>query len=251
MRLDTHRISVYLVNLLQASRNVREILHDGGDIITLRLTTGERVSIHLIERVISLHELRLILSDNDADGFYTLFILWADMLLPSEGRRWVSEDWLAALLALYGDRVFAFEVFSPTETYLFPVYFDGSTVERTVRYGSAIGGAIGGALLVCQTVMTVGYTFSGDWRVASFEVAARRTYEPPLVPRTRVQKYYDALGLEEGAGRLAVKMTYRRLARLYHPDLSRAPDATARMQAINEAYAALMDIFDEGDSGDA
>ncbi len=243
MRLDTHRISVYLIGLLQASRNVGEILHDGGDIITLALTSGETISIHLIERAISLHELRLVLAYNNAAGIYTLFILWCDMLLPSEGRRWVTEDWLAALLALYGDRVFAFEVFSPTEAYLFPVYFDGRSAERFVRYGNAIGGA----QLVCRIVMTVGAGLNGDWRVASFEVSARRTYEPPIIPRTKVQRYYDALGLEEGAGRLAVKMTYRRLARLYHPDLSRARDANARMQQINEAYAALMELFDEAD----
>ncbi len=247
MRRETHRISVYLIGLLQASRAVGEILHDGGDIVTLRLTSGETVSIHLIERSISLHELRLVLADNDAAGIYTLFILWADMLLPSEGRRWISEDWLAALLALYGDRVFAFEVFSPTEAYLFPVYFDGGSAERFVRYGSAINSA----QLVCQTVMTVGADLNGDWRVASFELSARRTYQAPIIPRTKVQRHYDALGLEEGAGRLAVKMTYRRLARLYHPDLSRAPDANARMQQINEAYAALMALFDEEESSES
>ena len=242
MRLETHRMSAYLIGLLQASGSVREILHDGGDIIALTLASGETVSLHLIESAISLHELRLTLAYNNGAGVHTLFILWCDMLLPFEGRRWISEDWLSALLALYGDQVYAYEVFSATEMVLFPIYFDGRSAERFVRYGYSINAA----RLVSQTVMLFGAGLDGEWRVAGFDVAARRAREaPPVVSRTALQRYYDALGLDEGAGRLAVKMTYRRLARQYHPDLNRAPDANGRMQQINEAYAALMALFDE------
>lgn len=53
--------------------------------------------------------------------------------------------------------------------------------------------------------------------------------------------YYKVLGVERGAGDAEVKKAYRRLARKHHPDLSKAGDAQARMQEINEAYEVLRD----------
>jgi curved DNA-binding protein CbpA len=42
-----------------------------------------------------------------------------------------------------------------------------------------------------------------------------------------------------------VRRAYRDLARQYHPDLNPSPDATAKMQAINQAYQQIMDQFEE------
>lgn len=53
--------------------------------------------------------------------------------------------------------------------------------------------------------------------------------------------YYQTLGVERGADAAAVKKAYRRLARKYHPDVSKEPDAAARMSELNEAYAVLSD----------
>lgn len=53
--------------------------------------------------------------------------------------------------------------------------------------------------------------------------------------------YYQALGIERDADEDAVKKAYRRLARKFHPDVSKAADAQARMQEINEAYEVLRD----------
>lgn len=53
--------------------------------------------------------------------------------------------------------------------------------------------------------------------------------------------YYQTLGVERGADADAVKKAYRRLARKYHPDVSKEPDAAARMSEVNEAYAVLSD----------
>ncbi len=53
--------------------------------------------------------------------------------------------------------------------------------------------------------------------------------------------YYQMLGLERGASLAEIKKAFRKLARQYHPDLSRAPDADARMKEMNEAYAVLSD----------
>jgi curved DNA-binding protein len=53
--------------------------------------------------------------------------------------------------------------------------------------------------------------------------------------------YYQVLGVARDAPAEEVKKAYRKLARKYHPDVSKEPDANARMKEVNEAYAALSD----------
>jgi curved DNA-binding protein len=53
--------------------------------------------------------------------------------------------------------------------------------------------------------------------------------------------YYQTLGVEPGAGEAEIKTAYRRLARKYHPDVSKEAGAEERFKAVNEAYEALRD----------
>lgn len=53
--------------------------------------------------------------------------------------------------------------------------------------------------------------------------------------------YYAVLGIEPSAGDAEIKTAYRRLARKYHPDVSKESDAEDRFKAVNEAYEALRD----------
>ena len=53
--------------------------------------------------------------------------------------------------------------------------------------------------------------------------------------------YYDTLGVEPSAGEAEIKTAYRRLARKYHPDVSKEAGAEERFKAVNEAYEALRD----------
>ena len=53
--------------------------------------------------------------------------------------------------------------------------------------------------------------------------------------------YYDVLELSKNASADDVKKAYRKLARQYHPDVNKAPDAETKFKEVKEAYDVLSD----------
>ncbi len=53
--------------------------------------------------------------------------------------------------------------------------------------------------------------------------------------------YYEVLGVQRDASPDEIKKAFRSLARKYHPDVNREPDASERFKEINEAYEVLSD----------
>ena len=53
--------------------------------------------------------------------------------------------------------------------------------------------------------------------------------------------YYATLGVKREASADEIKRAYRKLARKYHPDVSKEPDAEARFKEVGEAYEVLKD----------
>lgn len=51
--------------------------------------------------------------------------------------------------------------------------------------------------------------------------------------------FYEVLGVARGSDAAEIKTSYRRLARQYHPDINKGPDAEERFKEINEAYEIL------------
>jgi curved DNA-binding protein len=57
----------------------------------------------------------------------------------------------------------------------------------------------------------------------------------------KFKDYYEVMGLARGASADEIKKAYRRLARKYHPDVSKEADAEVRFKEVGEAYEVLKD----------
>src|SRR5256885_14500693 len=57
----------------------------------------------------------------------------------------------------------------------------------------------------------------------------------------KYKDYYKILGVERGASDEDIKKAYRKLARKYHPDVSKEPNAKEQFQEVSEAYETLRD----------
>ena len=51
--------------------------------------------------------------------------------------------------------------------------------------------------------------------------------------------YYEVLGVGRDATEAELKAAFRKLARKYHPDVNKEPDAEEKFKEINEAYRVL------------
>lgn len=246
VRLDTYKAGAYLVWQL---KHAGAIIHeDGGDIIHVGLPTGEEISIHIIESSIPAYEIKNIIKYDNANGVHTLFILWCDMLLPPEGHVVEVEEWEWPLLALYGEKVWAYDIFGG-ELFIFPVYYDRIGPYREIRYGTTVNMRN----LVAGMVETATSYLRGHWRIAWFAERARQqnhtkdhheTHPPSPMPET-LAACYIVLGVALDADAEDIKTAYRKLARKIHPDINKAANATAQMQALNEAYRRIMEEFED------
>jgi hypothetical protein len=242
VRFDTYKASAFLVWQLKHAGAV--IQEDGGDIIQVRIASGETIRIHLIESSIPVYEIKNTLADNDASGIHTLFLLWCDMLLPTEGHVVEKQDWEIALAALYGERIYAYDLYG-SEMFIFPVHYDPHGAYHHIRYGKMVGAR----QLFGEMVETWVGTVRGRHRVAGFAERAHRSQQhmPPAdrAGLDALAAAYALLGVRADAEPEDVKTAFRRIARKIHPDVNPSHDATRQMQALNEAYRRIMNAIDD------
>ncbi len=53
--------------------------------------------------------------------------------------------------------------------------------------------------------------------------------------------YYEVLGVTKTSTPDEIKKAYRKMAKMYHPDVNKATDAEAKFKEVNEAYENLSD----------
>jgi hypothetical protein len=242
IRYETAYASAYLVEALKASGALAQMKHNGIDIVLFETPSGEAVSVHLIDSAIPLYEIRNTLMDNAAKNRYTLYLLWADMMLPRHGQRYTADDWMEAFYTLYRDTIYAYEIMDG-EPYIFPVYFRGVGLTREAEFGSTVRFRN----LTCRKVQTHLAGLQGEWWVADFGGLRGTAHDPKTEARqiSVLEGYYLLLGVEPGDSRETIKKAYRLLARRYHPDLNDASDAHEHMQRLNDAYVKLIESLGE------
>ncbi len=57
-----------------------------------------------------------------------------------------------------------------------------------------------------------------------------------------MKDYYAILDVDRNASNEDIKLAFHRLARKYHPDLNKEPEAEEKFKEINEAYQVLSDL---------
>jgi curved DNA-binding protein len=62
-----------------------------------------------------------------------------------------------------------------------------------------------------------------------------------MAPRTERRDFYEVLGVSRDASPDEIQRAYRKLARAYHPDVNKDPEAEERFKDVSEAYDVLSD----------
>lgn len=158
-------------------------------------------------------------------------------LIPAAGRQWDSarKVWIvganyATALQLVVDQYYsgvivpqAAAVTPRAETRLLDVRYVGATKDRGDTEKSAFG-----------------YS-GGAWSVIIPESVLRRWFDMDAMQQSAPvhATLYQVLGATRAATQDEIKSAWRRMARQWHPDVCREPDAAAQFRRIQEAYELL------------
>jgi len=136
---------------------------------------------------------------------------------------------VASLITLhFGEMVFVPQLTNqkpPVETKILEIHYVGQTKERP---GATERSAFG-------------MDATGDWSVIFPEKVLRDWFMAGDAMPGDMQSLYGVLGISSKSSLDEVKAAFRRLARQWHPDVCKEPDAAAQMRRINEAYQILND----------
>ena len=93
--------------------------------------------------------------------------------------------------------------------------------------------------------------------IASQLIGSRRSFARSFGGGGRSDKdFYEALGIDRNASQADIKKAYFNLAKKYHPDVNKTPEAKEKFAALSNAYETLSDegkrrVYDQtGMTGD-
>lgn len=79
--------------------------------------------------------------------------------------------------------------------------------------------------------------FQQEWKRYDEQKKSGRTNAGPQAPKNaKKQTPYEVLGITYATSEKDAQAAYRKLARQFHPDVNKAPEALERMQEINAAW---------------
>jgi DnaJ domain len=81
----------------------------------------------------------------------------------------------------------------------------------------------------------------GQWAAIFTEETLRTWFEAGPQRPGEVASLYSVLGVNQAASGEEIKTAFRRMAKQWHPDVCREPDAAQQFRRINEAYQLLSD----------
>lgn len=73
-------------------------------------------------------------------------------------------------------------------------------------------------------------------------IPLKRLFRDGTIELMEFKDYYKTLEIEKDAPQDEIKRSFRKLARKYHPDLNKDPEAESRFKEVNEAYEVLGDV---------
>ncbi len=271
----TDEIKRWLCGKLTEVESVRNCSPSQNAYLTVNTWTGTVMHVHLLDEPARARHLKRILSESTRVGIGTLFILDA-ALLPQDGETIDPDEGLQALHALFRDKIYTYRQ-TPDGMKIGQVHFKlfGRGSELEAWYGPDVSikhlpcyrvwvkqpQAIRGDWLVAnfgseafwkqadyaagrdafrkQQARAGGNTQYYTWSNSSWTETPGQGFRTPAEkPESELDRCYELLGLKRGASDEEVKTAFRKLAREFHPDVSKLPkeEAEARFKKLYAAY---------------
>jgi hypothetical protein len=239
----------WLVESLRDLDNLKDlrVLDQGAVHVTIKQPTfDEEIMIYVLAGELSTGFVKKTLNANTDRDVHTLFILSPD-LITDDGRNALVSDALKLVLKAHGGKVYIYRI-EGRSIGIVPVEVDRGW---HLTYGQPVDlGQLSGDYATFNDKYLLGVR-----KVAGFSAFEQHGYHqsageeaPPPPPRYSssdpLWASYELLGVTLAATEDEVKQAYRRKARQHHPDLDTSPDATTKMQAINDAYRKIMKRFE-------
>ncbi len=225
------RVFNYLLDTLPRLRPIRSARLLNEDSIIVKMQLDEVIVIYYVDQKLSMPAIRKAFTTNSQRDIHTLFIL-SQNILPMNGSVADPSDELRLLLDIYNNKVYAARALG--QVIIFPVYFDE---QFRVSYGQEVDlNDLSGDYALVESPYMQGIRHIADFERSYYHPESFSGSSVSTLQRHPLQEYYDVLGITSDAPEDAVKKAYREKAHQNHPDRDPSPDATKRMQTINEAY---------------
>jgi hypothetical protein len=223
------------VENLRAAKHVRSVKVMDAGALLINVSQGsflEDIMIYVLAGELSTGFIKKTLNTNTHADRHTLYIVALDLITDDHHTALMS-DGLRLMLQAFGGKVYAYSELAG-EIRIFPVSI---TSTGHIQAESPVNLAdISGEYATFDNKFILGVR-----KVAGF--MRQEFHIPQPVADESLYACFVLLGIEPGAALEDIKRAYRRKARTYHPDTNQSPGATEQMQAINDAYARILERY--------